>query len=93
MSLTSLGSGLQVCDPIPGFQSGPAELGINNVTVCRNSDPDGRKSFCSGHASSAAVTTVYNIVYLIWSGATSGISFRLWRLQQLVPGCIWMRSS
>ena len=58
----------QQCKPNIDWQSGTAMLGVTVDAVCTTGDIDGRKSFCSGHASTSAVLVAYNICYLIWAG-------------------------
>lgn len=59
----------QQCQPSVGWTSGVAELGVQRTAQCTAGGiNDGRKSFCSGHASTSAVLIAYNIVYLLWAG-------------------------
>lgn len=58
----------QQCQPNADWQSGTAMLGVTVNAVCTPGGTDGRKSFCSGHASNSAVLVGYNICYLIWAG-------------------------
>ncbi len=59
---------LQICQPDVDWHSGLAMLGYPLNAHCTTSSVDGRKSFCSGHASTSVVITGYNMVYLIWAG-------------------------
>ena len=58
----------QQCNPDVAYASGTAMLGVAMNAHCQNDSIDGRKSFCSGHASTSAVVAGYNICYLIWAG-------------------------
>ena len=59
---------LEICQPDVHWQTGVAMLGQSLEAHCTTRNADGRKSFCSGHASSSSVIAGYNIVYLIWAG-------------------------
>jgi phosphatidate phosphatase len=63
---------LETCAPTVSYTSGPAVLGATPSSVCTRDTTDVRKSFCSGHSSSSAVITIYNIVYLVWAGYIRG---------------------
>lgn len=66
---------LQSCGPTGGLvgQSAQLRFATNaNSVPCLDSNLDSRKSFPSGHASSASVTMIYSIVYNIWSGYFRG---------------------
>lgn len=58
----------QQCQPNADWQGGPAMLGVAVNAYCTTGAVDGRKSFCSGHASNSSVIVGYNICYLIWAG-------------------------
>ena len=60
----------QQCNPDVDWTSGAVTLGVQTNTHCEvgKYSSDGRKSFCSGHSSTSAVITAYNICYLIWAG-------------------------
>lgn len=58
----------QQCQPNGDWTTGPAMLGVAVDGYCTTGEIDGRKSFCSGHASTSAVIVGYNICYLIWAG-------------------------
>ncbi|KAL3150399.1 hypothetical protein ABBQ32_000237 [Trebouxia sp. C0010 RCD-2024] len=62
----------QQCKPNADWDSGLAQLGVTANAYCTTGDIDGRKSFCSGHASTSAVIIGYNICYLIWAGYIRG---------------------
>lgn len=58
----------QQCQPDADWTGGPVMLGVQHSTQCTSDNFDGRKSFCSGHASSSSVLIGYNVVYLLWAG-------------------------
>lgn len=64
----------QQCNPDVDWTSGAVTLGVQTNTHCEvgKYSSDGRKSFCSGHSSTSAVITAYNICYLIWAGYIRG---------------------
>ena len=59
---------LEVCQPDVDWHSGVATLGSPVNAHCTTSNVDGRKSFCSGHASTSAMIIGYNMINLIWAG-------------------------
>ncbi len=62
----------QQCQPNIDWTSGIVELGVYRTAQCTaDSINDGRKSFCSGHASTSAVLIAYNIAYLLWAGMST----------------------
>lgn len=61
----------QSCQPSVDWTSGVAMLGQAQNAHCTTNNIDGRKSFCSGHASTSAVIVGYNMVYLVWAGDSS----------------------
>ena len=58
----------QQCQPDSDWTSGLVQLGVLQTIQCTSDNIDGRKSFCSGHASTSSVLVGYNIVYLLWAG-------------------------
>ena len=82
----------QQCQPDADWTSGPALLGVQQSTQCTSDNFDGRKSFCSGHASSSSVLIGYNIVYLLWAGKQAlcfehDFGVGLLQLQSPAPCC------